>query len=226
MTPPKVVPVTCACCGAQAQHIYRSAYQSEPPDFDTRPGGMARSLLRFWVFRCPHCGYCADDLTRIQDGVAEIVASGEYQEQLADPRFPALARTFLCYALILDKLRHRADAGWSCLHAAWACDNENSEEAARLCRAAAIQQWKRGKAVGEPFADDMASEFALVTDLYRRMGEFEQATVACGEGLDIEDVPPAIEQMLRRQIVLIQQRDTACHSMAELQPKRPDDAGG
>ena len=39
---------------------------------------------------------------------------------------------------------------------------------------------------------------------------------ACSEGLDVEDAPPAIEHLLRRQIVLIEQRDTSCHSMSEL----------
>jgi Tfp pilus assembly pilus retraction ATPase PilT len=34
--------------------------------------------------------------------------------------------------------------------------------------------------------------------------------------LDLEDVPAPIEQMLRRQLTLIQQRDTGRHSMAEL----------
>jgi hypothetical protein len=80
----------------------------------------------------------------------------------------------------------------------------------------AINRWKRGKELGQGFADDLATEFAIVTDLHRRGGEFDNATVACAEGLDIEDIPGPIEQMLRRQMTLIQQRDTDRHSMSEL----------
>ena len=66
------------------------------------------------------------------------------------------------------------------------------------------------------FGDDLPSEFALVADVYRRMGRLEHATVACTEGLDVEDVPPAIEALLRHQMVLIQQGDLSSHSLAEL----------
>jgi hypothetical protein len=120
------------------------------------------------------------------------------------------------YAHLLDRLRQPSDAGWSCLHAAWACDDVNAEAAARLCRTQAIEFWKKGKLAGESFAEDMASEFALVTDVHRRAGEFERAAVACADGLDIEDIPLVIERILRRQVVLIQQRDMTAHSVREI----------
>jgi hypothetical protein len=194
-----------------------SSEQTGPPDFDTRPSEPERSLIRHWVRECPHCGYCADDLTSIHEGVEAIVRSPEYREQLENFDVPEIARRFLSYASILARLHHWADSGWTCLHAAWACDDERAESCAINCRALAIDRWKRGKELGQNFADDLTSEFAIVTDLYRRMGEFEEATIACAEGLDLEDIPPVVEQMLRRQMVLIQRRDTACHSMAELQ---------
>jgi hypothetical protein len=191
--------------------------QTGPPDFDTRPSEPERSLIRYWVSECPYCGYCADDLTAIHEGVEAIVRSPEYREQLENFEVPEAARRFLCYASILAMLHYWADSGWTCLHAAWACDDEGAQSLSINCRALAIERWKRGKELGQNFADDLASEFAIVTDLYRRIGEFEEATIACAEGLDLDDISPVVEQMLRRQMVLIQRRDTVCHSMAELQ---------
>jgi hypothetical protein len=62
----------------------------------------------------------------------------------------------------------------------------------------------------------LASEYALVADLHRRMGQFELANVTCSEALDMDDVPPVIEHILRRQKTLIEQKDTTAHSLKEL----------
>lgn len=69
--------------------------------------------------------------------------------------------------------------------------------------------------------EDLAQEFALVTDLLRRMGDFDAAREACLEALTLEDLPAMIDDMLRRQLTLIQQKDTAAHSLKELERPRP-----
>jgi hypothetical protein len=214
--------VKCAVCGNETAQAVRTpaATSGGPPDFDTRPGEADRAAISSWIAECERCGYCADDVTMFRPGVDQIVHSQDYRECNREPSLPAVARRFLCYGFILEKLHQWADAGWTCLHAAWACDDAGGGEHAAACRAMAIDRWKRGKQMGQSFADDLPTEFALVTDLYRRIGAFEHATVACAEGLDIEDIPPAVEQMLRRQMVLIQRHDTACHSMSELQSKQ------
>ena len=145
-----------------------------------------------------------------------IVESTSYSEVLDDETRPAASRRFLAYAYLLHRLHQHGDAGWSCLHAAWVCDDLNESGAATLCRADAIEHWQRGKRAGQTFGDDLASEFALVTDVYRRMGEFENATVTCAEALDIDDLVPILERLLRRQMTLITARDTSAHNMKEL----------
>ena len=77
----------------------------------------------------------------------------------------------------------------------------NSQAACR-CREQAIEYWKRGKHAGQAFSEDLASEYALVADLHRRMAQFELALVTCSEALDMEDLPPVIEHVLRRQKTL------------------------
>ncbi|MDZ4797190.1 MAG: hypothetical protein SGI92_03430 [Bryobacteraceae bacterium] len=210
------MPVTCALCGT-AVVVDASALPppAEPPDFDTRPGEPLRPTLPLWVQQCPSCGFAADDLGRAAGGLEEIVRSAEYQELRSDDSVPAGARPFLCYSYLLDRLHQPSDAGWSCLHAAWACDDAASDAAAVACRLQAIELWKKGKVLGQSFSDDLSSEFALVTDVCRRAAQFEHATVACSEGLEVEDIPFVIEKILRRQMVLIQSRDTTAHNIRE-----------
>jgi hypothetical protein len=207
----------CAVCGHNSDCGEKLLPEAaEPPDFDTRPGEPLRSTLPDWIQRCPNCGYCAPDLSFAQDRVSSIVNSESYQQVLSDPIYPLKAREFLCFASILDRIHQYADAGWSALHAAWVCDDAAAAGPAAACRTQTLELWRRGKPAGQMFSDDMASEFALITDLYRRTGQFEHATIACSEGLDLEDVPPPLESVLRRQMVLIAGRDTESHSMKEL----------
>ena len=211
----------CALCGEEVTQFVTlpdpEPLPPAPPDFDTRPAPPERDELAYWVAECPRCGYCAADISHAAPAAREIVATPEYRQRLDDVVLPAPARRFLCYTMLLEKQHQWADAGWSCLHAAWSCDDAGAWESAAACRALSIERWKRGKEIGQSFAADLASEFALVTDLYRRIGEWEEAAVACAAGLDLEDIPPAIEAMLRRQTVLIGQRDAGAHSMSELQ---------
>ena len=209
--------VVCGLCGTGTTAA--DASQNEPggpADFETRPSEPLRSTIGDWVQACPKCGYCADDISKASDGIAEIVASEAYREYLGDASLPELARRFLCYSCLLERVHQHADAGWSALHAAWACDDAGMDDAAVRCRERAIASWKKGKAAGQQFADSLASEFALATDLYRRTRIFESAIVSCTEGLDLEDIPPMLELLLRRQMVLIQRRDASAHSMIEL----------
>jgi hypothetical protein len=209
----------CALCRHDNDPEYTPPVLPEaagPPDFDTRPAEPERGTIGSWVSRCAACGYCNGDLTVAGERAASTVASEAYQALLGDESLPLKAREFLCWACVLEKEHEYADAGWSALHAAWVCDDAAATAAGARCRARAIELWRRGKAIGQLFCDDMGSEFALVTDLHRRMGEWEHARVTCAEGLDLEDLPLPVEAMLRRQMVLIQQHDSEAHSMREL----------
>lgn len=209
---------TCAICGTAVEVPVPDAslQPAAPSDFDTRPGDPLRSSIAAWIQACPNCGYCAEDISRATEGAAEIVDSEGYRAYRDDAFLPPGARHFLCFSYLLERLHQHADAGWSALHAAWVCDDDSKAEAAARCRARALALWQKGKAAGQQFGDDLATEFALVTDVYRRLGAFEDAVVACSEGLDMEDIPPVLEQLLRRQMVLIQKRDSSAHSMSEL----------
>jgi hypothetical protein len=202
----------CAVCGEMSTRvILGSSNTVEPPDFDTRPGEMLRSTIGFWVVECPHCGYAAPDLEERPEGVSGIVRSEAYL---------AKQGPFLRHAYILEQLGHFAEAGWTALHAAWSADDSGDDASARACRTLAIALWKRGKAARQNFMNNPHEEFALAADVARRMGAFEEALATAKAGREGDDLPPLIEDLLRMELTFIQNRDTACHSLAEL-PERP-----
>jgi hypothetical protein len=129
---------------------------------------------------------------------------------------PEKVRHFLAYSEILARIQQLADAGWTALHAAWWCDDAGCREPATLCRRRALEFWKHGKQHGQSFGDDLPHEYAIVTDIYRRCGEFEKAIATCSEALDMEDLSPIMDSMLRRQKTYIERKDTGRHSLAEI----------
>jgi hypothetical protein len=187
-----------------------------PPDFDTRPAEPLRSTIRAWIRACPHCGYAADRLDDIMPGAREFVLSAAYQGLARSRQGCLAARPFLAHAALLEHIGAYGDAGWCALQAAWVCDDQENETAARAARARAIELWKRGKEHGVSFMGTVEEEFTIVADVYRRMGDFEQARIACTTALDHLDLDATLDATLRHQLVLIAREDTACHNMAEL----------
>lgn len=211
------VEVKCAVCGTtSSQRTVGSTSFGGPPDLDTRPAVPLRATYACWMMECPRCGYAAPDLGKMADEAPEIVQSEAYKARRTEPGMPALAGAFRRHAVLLEAIGAFASAGWTNLHAAWACDDESNEEAARRCRLDAIRLWRHGKNHGQNFVGDHAQEFALATDVLRRAGEFDEAKEACLEALQMEDLNPLIEDVLRMQLTLIQQRDTRCHSVREV----------
>jgi hypothetical protein len=104
-------------------------------DLDTRPPERMRSALRHQAQECPSCGYCAEDLAVAAPGLSTLVSSPEYLAQHQNSRFSGLANRFLCCALIDEAMEQYAQAGWAAIRAAWACDDENNDPAAKMCRA-------------------------------------------------------------------------------------------
>jgi hypothetical protein len=199
--------VRCGLCGsASKQQIAPAAGSREAPDLDTRPGEPLRSTIKFWMQLCPECGYASSDISSIHEDASDLIATADYQRQRFDSQTPEVGRPFLCHALILNHVKQYADAGWTALHAAWACDDAGDDAAARRARELAIGYWKHGKLHGQSFGE-LPEEFALVTDVLRRAGRFEEALVACTGGIDLENLDPVIEHVLLFEKTLIQRRD-------------------
>ena len=217
MTTFRQVELTCAVCGHTYPHtVLTSTFADGSPDLDTRPPPPARLALPMQVQCCPYCGYCAPNIAEAPVTAREVVARPDYQAQLADARFPYLANMFLCQSLVQEAAGEAVEAGWAAVHAAWACDDAGQAyiAAAVRCRIRAVALFDRAREAGHSFAETPAVEAAILADLLRRSGHFEEAKAAIARGLAHH--PGAnTRPVLLFQHLLCERQDTAAHTVQE-----------
>ena len=64
------------------------------------------------------------------------------------------------------------------------------------------------------FAEDGSVEEAILADLYRRSGKFDQVAAICKQGIAKKPIA-IIRQVLEYQIALASQQDKECHRIEE-----------
>lgn len=182
--------VTCSICGEMSsQNVLASTSIFGPPDLDLRPQGPARWALEFRVQCCPRCGYCAENLGQRTPRAGRTVASIIYRDVLENARMPALARHYFCAALVAEAAERRGDAARRFLDAAWACDDAEAAEQARICRQRAAEMLASAIEWGD-VPTESAVVHGVLADLLRRAGRYDEAidAVAAAEAtLDPED---------------------------------------
>lgn len=209
--------VICAVCGSkQTVNEIGSTNSFGAMDLDTRPPEMRRSTMSHWVHECTECGFVAPELEKSVATDARRVATAEYRSELERSDRVRLANRFVCRALLNEAAGDFASAGWRRLHAAWACDDAEQGEEARVQRMAALALFERGRAGGVPAMKSTAGgDEVLLADLARRAGQFEQALQYCAAGLALPEVPAFVTALLMLEQELVRARDTARHSVDE-----------
>ncbi len=208
----------CSQCGLTSlQKAITSPERSGLPDLDTRPPEDLRSSLPYWVQRCPNCGYCAPAIDRDYPLAIAVIHRPEYQTLLRKRSLPQLARSFLAWAMIQQASSEDLSAGWSALHAAWACDDAGKPAAAVQCRQQALASFERSHGRGKalPGFEDPGAEEIFLADLYRRTGQFERAIEASRKGLD-KRPSLVIARTLEHEIILATGKDDGRHSLSEV----------
>ncbi len=208
----------CSLCGqASLQKAITSPDRTGLPDLDTRPPESLRSSLPYWVQRCPNCGYCAPDIDRDYPMAIAVVHRPAYQALLRKRSLPQLARSFLAWAMILQASGEDLSAGWSALHAAWACDDAGKPAAAVQCRLQALTSFEqaRGRGKALPGFEDPGAEEILLADLYRRTGQFERAVEVSRKGIR-KQPSVVITRTLEHEIILATGKDDGRHSLSEV----------
>jgi hypothetical protein len=207
--------LTCQSCGKTSEHHrLGSTNQFGSPDLDTRPAGMARSTLRARILVCPHCNYCADDISKPAIDVSRCVSSGAYQEQFKSPEYPALANVFLCNAIIQESIRKFDAAGWANMKAAWVCDDAKNSAGAKKCRIRAVELFRKALSIGQNFASQPGADDPILVDLLRRSEQFQEATKQLELGLS-KCPEETIRKILEAERVLIAKRDVECHTVGK-----------
>jgi hypothetical protein len=203
------------CGGETAYAVIGSTNTLGAPDLDTRPPEMLRSTMDLWVLRCPSCGYCAADVSEGSAVAGPTVMSEEYIAQGADEDYPELANRFLCRALIDAAEGEEPAAGWSAVRAAWACDDAGKDAAADRCRLRAIRCFERSREHGIAFANQPGAEDAVLADLHRRAGRFEDAERIADEGL-AKSPDELLTRVLTYERLLARRSDRRVHTVAEV----------
>jgi hypothetical protein len=209
--------VSCGLCGCrQIVTEIGSTSSFGAMDLDTRPPEMRRSTMAYWVHECEECGFVAAEFGKSVATDAKRVATAEYRRELERNDRAQLGNRFVCRALLEESAGDLVSAGWRRLHAAWACDDEDQAEEARVQRLAALELFERGRAGGLPAMKSTAGgDEVLLADLARRAGQFEQALAYCAAGLALPEVPAFVNSLLMLQQDLVRARDTSCHTVAE-----------
>jgi hypothetical protein len=137
-----------------------------------------------------------------------------------DKNLPELASRFTRQATLLSVIGGHDQAGWAFMHAAWACDDECSDNiGANNCRMWAYDCFCKCKINGIGFATPDGYEEEIMVDILRRSGAFERANSLCFEVFSHVDDPQLIE-VLKFQRELIWTRDDECYNFGHILEKR------
>ncbi len=206
----------CYACNKASTHKEISSTNAfGSPDLDTRPPEMERSTIDMWIEMCPSCGYSSADISEGNEKVLDVIDTDSYQEQINSPEYPKLANAFLCFSLIQENNCEYMGAGWSSVHAAWACDDADFETGAQKCRMRAVSLFRKGKENNQKFAKQKGVEEVIIIDLLRRSSQFELAFSMCEEVLK-KKPEKIISKIMKLQKILINNKDVACHLMADV----------
>jgi hypothetical protein len=181
------------------------------PDLDLRPPEMQRSTMGTWLQLCPHCAYCAPDISQ-PPADAQVLRSEPYRAALQREDFPELARRFLAYA-VASGPSDPAVAAQAFLQSAWVCDDAGLPEQATESRRRAAEWFRRGK----PFADDEQgfATGAVLVDVLRRCGQFAEASSECAALLAAQGATGVLRKVLEYQQRLIARADIGAHGVSE-----------
>jgi len=207
--------VECAVCGEKVEvSLIGSTNTMGWSDLDMRPAEMQRSTMPMWIQYCPHCGYCAGNVSELVEGAEEIIGTDEYISQLENEEYPDLANMFLCSAMILENAEEYTQAGWKAVYAAWACDDEENENAV-TCRLKAVDLFEMAMEYDEDFGDN-SYDVCVIVDLLRRAGEFERALETVGEAFDTVVTDDIANAILEFEMELANDEDAGCYTVGDI----------
>lgn len=114
-----------------------------------------------------------------------------------------------------------ATATWALIHAAWACDDAERVAQAITCRKRAALMLRKAEAHSQSVAHEPGVSAAILIDLLRRAGRFEEAQeVIQGHGEVAAEGD--IRRIMDYETELIQAGDLACHTVTEaIEEKKP-----
>ena len=196
----------CAVCGEKSVHevIVEQEAPAEAPDLDMRPGEPVRSGIKYWVSKCPACGYCNSSIEIPVKFTKEYLESDKYKNVGGS----GLAEKFMKMSLVCEKNKVYEEALKACLFAAWYYDDEGSDEKAAESRKAALKIYDLHKAEFSEKPDIIL----LAADLMRRSGDFDRVIREYKGRLLPSMLLIALEEY---EVALAENKDSSCHKANE-----------
>jgi hypothetical protein len=140
------------------------------------------------------------------------VSSDAYRRQLEDTEQSSLANQFLCRAMLDEAAGAGYDAARHILNAAWVCDDDGREDAARRCRSRAADLLESEVASGGSTSAELALQRV---DLLRRAGRLDDARAVLAEARYQETGHVTVGDVIAFEEILVARGDTSCYTVAE-----------
>lgn len=177
--------------------------------------------------------------------VASIIASAEYLNTLRHSQWLDTTRNMACWGLLAEATGDWLNAGRAALKAAWSCDDASkflptlrqrvahnlmSPDESRITDAlsaiSSASQFRELAAKRLTFAMDIGQMLyeengltqAVLADVWRRAGQFEQALAMASSGLACKatgEILSTVESMLRFQVAQSTQQNMDCYTVSD-----------
>lgn len=199
----------CAICGTV--HKYQSLganFSFGMRDLDTRPPGMARTLMHLMVEKCPKCGYSSYDVSSNQYEITiNDISAPEYQVILNNDKINFALKKFMLAGCLLEKHNTKM-AGLSYLRGAWMADDSNEVMFSKRLRSKAIKFLELS--LNE---EDNENIKLIIVDLYRRINMFEEASDYARYLINNIGMEKYKQNILLYQIKLCEEEDNLDHTI-------------
>lgn len=210
------IEITCANCStASSQPRKEQVAMNSAPDLDLRPAPERRHTMEQWVQECPNCKLMCPDLDSPPTGAGTVLAHPDYVAMAADRKAHPLVRKFRAWAYVAEKSGLSADAGFAHLHAAWVADDANDTGLAAMQRHMAAMHLSAGRDRGTVYGRQKGAAEALLADVHRRMGRWDEAVHEAERGKSVTD-QPFIDALCDYEIALAKKHDAAVHTTNEV----------
>jgi len=186
------------------------------PDLDTRPPEMKRSTISHWVEKCPYCGYCNSSIEDTERGLEEIIYSSEYRTIVENKNYSELANSFLCRSYIYEYLWNLPVSIWSQIHAAWAFDDAEDKQQAKVCRIKAFSLMEKLWNEDKLLMEEKGGDYILAIDLLRRSEKFDEANDLIQKGL-FADLDVFFLKLLNAEKILVENKSDLCYTIEAAQ---------
>lgn len=208
--------VICANCKTKSDQLVKEQPEiTGSPDLDLRPAPARRQTMDQWVQECPNCKLMCPDLANPPTGVADVVAHPDYVAMAADTKAHPLVRKFRAWAYVAEKAGMWADAGFAHLHAAWVADDAKDTSLAAMQRHMAAMHLSAGRDRGTVYGRQKGAAEALLADVHRRMGRWDDAIHEAERGKSVTD-QPFVDALCDYEIALAAKHDAGVHTTNEV----------